>query len=173
MSPTMASLLKLALPVAGSIFLLVKFGRKEFLAQALRWPTLTAALGFLALYLGWMLATDFVVGWRGPWDFQPWRDAPIASSVLRLLAVVVAGPIFEEIVFRGVAFGLLCRTRIGPAGAILVTSAVWAAIHVDYSPTIIAILFVAGLILGLARWRSGSVYLPAIMHILWNMYAIW
>ena len=37
----------------------------------------------------------------------------------------------------------------------------------------IAIIFVDGLILGLARWRTRSVFAPAAMHMLYNLYAIW
>ncbi|MDB5721623.1 MAG: hypothetical protein JWP15_2241, partial [Alphaproteobacteria bacterium] len=30
-----------------------------------------------------------------------------------------------------------------------------------------------GLLLGLARWRTGSVLPPILMHISYNLYAIW
>jgi membrane protease YdiL (CAAX protease family) len=49
----------------------------------------------------------------------------------------------------------------------------WALIHTSYSATVIAVIFFEGLLLGMARWRKGSVLAPALMHILWNLYAVW
>lgn len=168
-----SSLLKLGLPLVGSAFALIRFRRHEVLASALKLPTFRAATLWAAIYLAWMLLTDAAFGWRGPWDFDPWRAAPLASSVIRVLAVVLAGPLLEELIFRGLAFGFLLKTRLGGPGAIVVTALVWSLLHWNYSPLVIGIIFVQGLILGLARWKSGSVYLPIFLHILWNLYAIW
>jgi membrane protease YdiL (CAAX protease family) len=173
MSPIFYSFLKFALPAAAATILLIRLGRRDFLQEAFRRPGLSVSLTFIALYLGWMLGTDALVGWRGPWDFGPWREAPLPSSVFRVLGVVVAGPVLEELVFRGIAFGLLLRTRIGGIGAVLATALIWSLIHLQYSATVIAIIFVSGLVLGLARWRSDSLFLPMAMHMLWNLYAIW
>jgi len=134
--------------------------------------TLTSAAGWIALYLAWMFGTDLLTHWRGPWDFTAWRAAPMAASVMRVLAVGVFGPIAEELVFRGYLFGLL-RARIGAAGTISITALGWAILHADYSWWVIAIIAVDGLLLGLARWRTGSVYVPIAMHVLYNLYAIW
>jgi hypothetical protein len=173
MSQTTSSLLKLAIPLAGSIFILTKFGRREYLAESFRLPRLQGVVFWAAIAMAWMLGTDFLAGWRGPWDFEPWRQAPILSSVMRVLAVAVAGPVLEELVFRGMLFGLLLRTRLGAAGAILLTSLAWAPLHWDYSWQVIFIIFGEGLILGLARWRTGSLYVPIGLHIAWNLYAVW
>jgi CAAX amino terminal protease family. len=35
------------------------------------------------------------------------------------------------------------------------------------------LIFVDGLLLGAARYRTKSVYVPIAMHLLWNLYAIW
>jgi membrane protease YdiL (CAAX protease family) len=173
MSPIAYAFLKFAMPAAGAAILLVKLRHREFLAEGFRSPGLLCSITFIAIYLGWMLGTDALVGWRGPWDFQPWREAPLAVSIFRVLGVVVAGPILEELVFRGVAFGLLVRTRLGAGGAVVATALIWSLVHVQYSAVVIAIIFVSGLVLGLARWRSGSIFLPVAMHMLWNLYAIW
>ena len=132
----------------------------------------TAAAAWIVVYLAWMFGTDLLTHWRGPWDFTAWREAPLAASVMRVLAVGVFGPIAEELVFRGYLFGLL-RDKLGIAATIAITAVGWAVLHVDYSWWVIAIIVVDGLLLGLARWRSGSVFVPIAMHILYNLYAIW
>jgi membrane protease YdiL (CAAX protease family) len=173
MSPTLYSFLKFALPAAASAILLVRLGHRDFLREAFKPPALSSVVLYVAVYLAWMLITDALLGWRGPWDFRPWREAPLPSSIFRILAVAVAGPILEEIAFRGIAFGLLLRTRLGGVGAVVVTALGWSLIHIQYSATVIAIIFVSGLVLGAARWRSGSLFLPIVMHMLWNIYAVW
>jgi membrane protease YdiL (CAAX protease family) len=132
----------------------------------------TAALVIAAIYLAWMLCTDLATGWRGPWDFSPWIAAPLAASIMRVLAVCLFGPAAEELVFRGFLYGLL-KDRIGVLPTIAVTAVGWALLHVDYSWWVIAIIVVDGLLLGLARWRTGSVFVPIAMHALYNFYAIW
>jgi len=37
---------------------------------------------------------------------------------------------------------------------------------------VIAAIFVEGLLGGAARWRTGRVLAP-ILHIVWNLYAVW
>jgi membrane protease YdiL (CAAX protease family) len=136
-------------------------------------PThLKAGAALVALYLAWMLGTDLVTGWRGPWDFGPWRAAPLAASAMRVLAVCLLGPAAEEMIFRGLLFGLL-KDRIGVAATIAVTALGWALLHYTYAWWVIGIIVVDGLLFGLARWRTGSVYVPIAMHVLYNLYAIW
>jgi membrane protease YdiL (CAAX protease family) len=84
----------------------------------------------------------------------------------------VLGPLVEELLFRGIIFSWL-RERVNVGLTIGVTALGWSVLHYDYSWWVIAIIFVDGVILGLARWRTGSVFAPAIMHMLYNLYAIW
>jgi membrane protease YdiL (CAAX protease family) len=167
------SALKLVIPAIGSIVILARFSTSPLLAGTARLPTMPKAALWISLYLGWMLATDFVFGWRGPSDFAPWRAAPVVASALRVLAIVFAGPLLEELVFRGLAFGALARSSAGPISAMFATAILWSLLHWSYQPLEIAIIMVAGVILGAARWRTGSLYLPIAMHMMWNAYAIW
>lgn len=136
-------------------------------------PThLAATAALMAIYLAWMLGTDFVTHWRGPWDFASWRAAPVAASAMRVLAVCMLGPAAEELIFRGLLFGLL-KDRIGVPATIAVTAVGWALLHYTYAWWVIAIIVVDGLLLGVARWRTGSVAVPIGIHMLYNLYAIW
>jgi membrane protease YdiL (CAAX protease family) len=134
-------------------------------------PPIRLSILFVVLYLGWMLASDAVFGWRGPWDFTPWRQAPLAASAMRVLAVGVLGPIAEELIFRAFIYSRLIR--FGPAAAIAVTGIGWAILHFDYTLVVIGIIVIDGILLGLARWRTGSIVPPIVMHVLYNLYAVW
>jgi membrane protease YdiL (CAAX protease family) len=56
---------------------------------------------------------------------------------------------------------------------IAVTAISWAMLHYTYSWTVIAIIVVDGVLLGLVRWKSGSILPPILMHAVYNLYAIW
>lgn len=87
------------------------------------------------------------------------------------MAVVVAAPIFEEVFFRGFLFeGFRC-SRLGPAGAVILTSILWAVIHLQYDLYEISSVFVFGVVLGIARSRTDSVLVPIAMHSLNNLVA--
>jgi hypothetical protein len=76
------------------------------------------------------------------------------------------------LLFRGFLFGWL-QPRIGTAFTIAATAASWAVLHYEYSWQVIMVIVVDGILLGLARWRTRSVITPIVMHMLYNLYAIW
>jgi membrane protease YdiL (CAAX protease family) len=88
---------------------------------------------------------------------------PIA---LFLLAVAVVGPIAEEIVFRGFLLPRLAA-RMGAPAALLVSAAVFGAMHASYGPYA-ALTGVFGWILGWARLSSGGLAVPVVLHMAYN-----
>jgi hypothetical protein len=95
-----------------------------------------------------------------------------ASSLPALLfAIVVVAPIFEEIFFRGFLFQGIRASRLGPLGAIGITSLFWAAIHLQYDIYGITTVFALGLLLGIARLRTNSIHLLMVMHSLVSLVA--
>jgi CAAX protease family protein len=85
-------------------------------------------------------------------------------------AVIAAAPLGEEIAFRGFLFRGLSETRLGIAGTLIVTSGIWAAMHVlQYDFIDVAQIFVIGLVLGWLRWASGSTLLTIVLHMLINL----
>src|SRR5262245_12725996 len=46
------------------------------------------------------------------------------------VALLIAGPLFEEVFFRGFMFKGLQSSFLGPIGATIITASIWAAIHV-------------------------------------------
>ncbi len=107
-------------------------------------------------------------------DVSEWMTDLYASAEFPLLlvfAVVVGAPLFEEVFFRGFLFAGWSRSKLGVGGTILLTSALWAAMHLQYGAYEIAQIFVLGVVLGFARHRSGSLAVPFAMHALNNLLA--
>ena len=90
---------------------------------------------------------------------------------LMWLALVVGAPLAEEIFFRGFLLKGLLHSRLGPTGAIVVTSAVWSGFHLQYDLYGITIIFLTGLVFGFSRLRTGSLYPAIAMHALMNLLA--
>jgi membrane protease YdiL (CAAX protease family) len=88
-----------------------------------------------------------------------------------LFAIIIVAPIFEEIFFRGFFFQGIRYSRLGPIGAIGITSLVWAVIHVQYDIYGITTLFLFGLLLGIARIKTDSIHLLMVMHSLASLVA--
>jgi membrane protease YdiL (CAAX protease family) len=174
--PLQASLLKVAFPLLAIavVFLVTKARRLPWRETfGLLAPRAGQTALWMAVYLAWMLITNAIMHWRGPWDFSVWARSALIVDVLRVLAVGILGPIAEELMFRGFLYTRLSRTRIGPTVAIVLLAAFWAAIHIAYPPAVLALLFVDGLLLGFARKQTGSVIVPILMHVMWNLYAVW
>jgi membrane protease YdiL (CAAX protease family) len=173
MSLIVSAAMKVAVPAAMSglaLWRMRRAGDPQRFGLVAPPPRLSVA--FVAIYLLWMLASDAAIGWRGPWDFTPWLEAPLFVSIARVLGVALLGPLAEELIFRGFLFGIL-RDRIGLPATIAGTAIGWAVLHFSYGWAVIAVIVVDGLLLGVARWRTGSVWPPVAMHMFYNLYAIW
>jgi uncharacterized protein len=152
-------------------------------------------LGWIAILLGFIVAmygvftlTFFVLG-IDPTTYMPSRDglndtASQAGMIEKILAdmsdepllfalavpsIALAGPIVEELVFRGAVFAALRQTRIGTIGAAIFTSAVWAVVHGSTAPWLfVGLLFIMGLVLVWLLLRFGSLWVPIVCHCVWN-----
>ncbi len=85
------------------------------------------------------------------------------------IVLVFIGPISEEVLFRGFIYGGLAQSAIGPVGAIVISSAVWAVAHLQYTWLIIAIIFMYGVVFGIMRWKSASLWPPIVAHCVVNL----
>ncbi len=89
--------------------------------------------------------------------------------VLAMPGVLIAAPLVEEILCRGVLFAGIAQTRLGWVGAVIITSAVWAVLHAGAAPWLfVGILFVMGLVLGVLLLRFGSLWVTIACHTAWN-----
>jgi len=145
---------------------------------ALRSPKpadLIVGLIFIAVLLplgdlsSWMTGRDLVPAAV----VEAYRSARSSGTlVLLALALVVAAPLMEELLFRGFLFRGYAASRLGPWGAIVLTSLGWAVMHVQYEAFYIVQIFVLGLAFGWLRWRSGSTTLTVILHGIVNALAL-
>ncbi len=88
------------------------------------------------------------------------------------IALVVIAPLTEELTFRGFLYRGWAASPLGPAGAIALTSLLWAGMHLQYDLFFIAQIFALGLVLGWLRQRSGSTLLTMGLHGLVNLWAL-
>lgn len=169
---------KVLLPLIGIVVvLLVCKKRLHYSLQSdllLKKTRLQQLLLWIAIDMAWMTGTNYFISWRGPWDFTSWAAQPLYVSILRVVGVCFLGPVLEELIFRGMLFQKLVRTnRINEWTAVIVLAAIWACLHYTYSIAVIAVIFVEGMLLGAALIKSRSLIVPIVMHICWNLYAIW
>lgn len=136
------------------------------LGATLRWLAATAL--FLAVYEVASRLLD-----RPPLpDFMVELHATSGSLWWLAAAVVLAAPAVEEVMFRGFLLPGLAASRLRPGGAVVLTAVLWAAIHLQYDPFDMAAIVVLGLIFGVARLRTGSVWVPFLLHLAVNLVAM-
>lgn len=87
------------------------------------------------------------------------------------VVIILVAPVLEEVLFRGFLFEGIRHSRLGAPGAVLITSAFWAALHLQYDAFDITALFVLGIVLGVLKVRSNSLHIPILLHILVNLIA--
>ncbi len=93
------------------------------------------------------------------------------SLPLMWVALVVGAPVFEEMFFRGFLFEGMRRSRLGDTGAIALTALGWTSIHLQYGSYELAVVFAGGVMLGIVRLRTGSLWAPMMFHALFNLIA--
>lgn len=122
-------------------------------------PMAILTLGFLICLLTGSITVSSLQ-WTG-WDF----GISIAFWVMAAFA--------EEILIRGYFQARLCRTRLHPWGAIVLSSVLFAALHLGNSHIAVIPmihLFVSGILLGALYYYTGNLWLPTLLHSVWNWY---
>jgi membrane protease YdiL (CAAX protease family) len=85
--------------------------------------------------------------------------------VLSLIAVGIVGPVFEELLFRGLVFGELRKiTKVRLA--IVLQALLFGIYHMNAVQGTYA--FLIGLLLGFIYYRSNSIIVPMIVHVTIN-----
>lgn len=98
------------------------------------------------------------------------------SKLVTLIAVwmtmVIAAPIVEEFMFRGLLYRGLAESRLGTFGALIVTSVVFGIVHYPgFGWARVIGTGLVGLLLGLLRWRTGGTSMSIVAHMMLNVIA--
>ena len=131
--------------------------------------SLRAVGGFLLLtYL--LAGAVYLLFPYDPLEVAPFMKALINSPYwwVLLIMIVFGAPLFEELWFRGFLFPALAQSKLGVAGAAIVSSGLWTLLHLGYPPQVLVVVFVIGLFLTDALLRSGSLWLPIACHAIYN-----
>jgi CAAX protease family protein len=126
--------------------------------------------------LSWLVCWLFAVFlyWLLPVPADPFLESIQGTKHLGLsLASVLLAPLLEEIIFRGCAFRMWRHAAPGKYGTLLLTSLLFMLIHVgQYSYPLLGLMFLLGMLLGIAREKTGSLLVPLIIHTLNNLFSV-
>lgn len=137
-------------------------GRTAAAWRPLPW-LLLAVVGLYPLLVEWIL---FLASVRPPpEELLSFLTEIAENSAVVWIIALVAAPVLEELLFRGLLLrGLL---RLQPAvAAIPLSAAVFAVLHANLFQLVPA--FTAGLLFGWVYVKTGSLLLPITGHAFWN-----
>jgi membrane protease YdiL (CAAX protease family) len=165
--------------VLAALWVAIRLSRTPFADYlALRWTSWSnLVIGVVALFvvvMGW----DMISGLTGR-EVEPGFMGEVLKSAradgalwLLVIAFCVAAPITEEFFARGFLYRGWSESVLRPAGAIVLSSLVWTALHLQYDWFFLGEVFSIGLLLGYLRYRSNSIWLTVVLHGLNNLAAV-
>ena len=128
------------------------------------WAALLALVPLLLLNYGYHTWLTDLMGTSGESFFTKLREEGVSEAAL-LFSICVFPAVTEEIAFRGLVQHWL-HVAVPPWTAIALAAALFSAMH--FSVLSAPYLFLVGLLLGWARWRTGSLYPSMVIHFLHN-----
>lgn len=128
------------------------------------------SIGILALILAGTHVSLGDVEQQGT-DFMVRAYRTAGSVPLFCFALVVVAPIWEELFFRGFMHRGLAH-GLGVWWAIVICSASWAVMHVQYHVILVFWIFLLGLFFGWVREKVGSTSLAILLHAILNLVAV-
>jgi ABC-2 type transport system permease protein len=135
------------------------------LLHGVGWGTLAALAAFVYLQVLNMFPQGRI--WRQDAELSSFlsrADRPIWICIL----AIVAAPLFEEFLFRGLVFQGLRRTA-GPALAVLASAALFALVH---PPIAVVPVFGLGIAAAISFQKSGFLLAPIVTHAVYNACAV-
>jgi membrane protease YdiL (CAAX protease family) len=143
----------------------IGFGRFDAITMGMGCGLLIAAYIFIILHNLLLMALG--VDTQGEEILKLFSE--LKSPVWFFLVGVVIAPIVEEIFFRGFLFQGF-RQRYGWVAAMLISSFIFAAAHLD--PVAFIPTFILGAVMAYVYHRSNSVWPGIILHFLVNAFAM-
>jgi membrane protease YdiL (CAAX protease family) len=165
--------------VLAALWLAIHLSRTPFADYlALRWTSWkNLAIGVIALIVlvgAWELLSRATGRESAPGFMMDVLRSARADGALWLLVIAfcVAAPMSEEFFARGFLYRGWSESFLRPTGAIILSSLVWTALHLQYDWYFFGEVFSIGLLLGYLRYRYQSTWLTVIVHGLNNLAAV-
>ena len=144
---------------------------------SLRRPSARALAGGVVLIIG-AVPLVWIIGWLQtfvlpiPWELLEGLEELVTADTLGrlvwlILILAVTPAICEEVVFRGVLLG--STRRLEPWRLVVLNGVVFGLFHLSFE-TVIRFLPTAtlGIVIAWAVWRTGSIFVGALMHFVNN-----
>lgn len=131
----------------------------------MNWLFVLIAFSVIFTLIAWSISHDTP-------DFMLKIWASRDNTILLLIAILIAAPVFEECLFRGFLFTGVQSSHLGTGAAIVISAAFWTMIHTQYGAFELTTLFILGIVLAISRIASGSLYVPIILHASNNLFAV-
>lgn len=93
----------------------------------------------------------------------------VFDMLMLVLGICIVAPIVEEVIFRGLAYARLIKSRVGVTGAIIITSLVFTVIHTQYDLTVLVMLSLFAFLLGYVRYKTGNIFYCIALHMQINI----
>jgi membrane protease YdiL (CAAX protease family) len=165
--------------VLAALWIAIRVSRTPFADYlALRRPSWTELLiGVVALsvlVMGWELLSRATGHEVTPGFMGDVLKSARADGALWLLVIAftVAAPVSEEFFARGFLYRGWSESFLRPTGAVILSSLVWTALHLQYDWFFFGEVFSIGLLLGYLRYRFNSTWLTVVVHGLNNLAAV-
>jgi membrane protease YdiL (CAAX protease family) len=165
--------------VFAALWIAIRISRTPFADYlALRRPSWTDLLiGVVALsvlVMGWDLLSRATGREVAPGFMGDVLKSARADGALWLLVIAftVAAPVSEEFFARGFLYRGWSESFLRPTGAIILSSLVWTALHLQYDWFFFGEVFSIGLLLGYLRCRFNSTWLTVVVHGINNLAAV-
>jgi membrane protease YdiL (CAAX protease family) len=164
--------------VLAALWIAIRLSRTPFAEYlALRWTSWrNLSIGVVALFvlvMGWELLSRATGREVAPGFMLEVLKSARADGALWLLVIAfcVAAPISEEFFARGFLYRGWSESFLRVPGAIVLSSLMWTALHLQYDWFFFGEVFSIGLLLGYLRYRSNSTWLTVVIHGLNNLAA--
>lgn len=126
-------------------------------------------IAIVALDLGLVLPIISLIPTTNFWDKVFLNFVNEDNLLLSSIMFVIAAPILEEFIFRGIILDGLLK-RYSPLKSIVISSILFGIIHLNPWQFVSAFLF--GLIAGWVYYKTANLTLPILMHFATNLFAI-
>ena len=145
---------------------------------ALKRFSLAVGVGMVGLLLIFMIGSQALTYLldASPLAFVDPLYQSVSSVWLLVFAMVIIAPFYEELIFRGILWSAIAEQfpsslyseHRSAIVASMVTSLIFAIIHLQYGIYEISTIVVLALIFCYARIKSGSLLLPILLHMINN-----